>query len=108
VNESQATVEARIPQKAIPESLVLGVYANTIQQLSTESETILDFSIVLPAQYVVSAAGKVQDLTVTHQLVARVLIATPKFIEFLRSVVANNPELLETQRDTAESSDTNG
>lgn len=108
MNERQVKVETLIPPKAIPESLALGVYANTIQQLSTGSETILDFSIVLPAQYIVSEAGKVQDLTITHQLVARVLIATPKFIEFMRNVAANNPEILETQPDTTGSSDTNG
>jgi hypothetical protein len=108
VNEREVQVETQIPPKAVPESLVLGVYANTIQQLSTESETILDFSIVLPAQYALSAAGKVQDLTVTHQLVARVLISTPKFIEFLRSAVASNSGLLQSQPDTTESSDTNG
>jgi hypothetical protein len=92
VDDDQTTIDLRVPPKVIPAERVQGTYANSIQQLSTGNETILDFSAVLPSFYEVNSEGQLEGIQLANEVVAGIVVPHRVFVEFVRSVVRNNPE----------------
>lgn len=93
MSDIEATSRIKIPKKVVPESLVRGVYANNIQQFSTPYETVIDFTVVLPAQYETVEGNRLDSVELINQVVARVVLPPGQFVDFVKSVIANNRDL---------------
>jgi hypothetical protein len=104
VSESRPVVTLKVPNRVIPESMFRGVYATQIQQLSTQRDSIIDFSSVTPASYDVDDSGKLalDSIRLHAEVVARVIVPTEILNEFIRSYVRSNPAALQVPHLGAE------
>ncbi len=109
--EPEATL--RIPPRTVPADVHRGVYATQIQELTTGTETMLDFIMVAPATYDVDESGRLDFGTVQlrSEVVARVIVPSPLLTNFVRNYLRGHPDVLEPEsvdaqgdRDGSESS----
>jgi hypothetical protein len=95
-NEEVEFRQVQIPPRHSQTNLLTGIYANQAVQMSSVTETILDFGLVIPDEVRVNDAGRVTDVTLIHELVARVLMPTSQFNAFVLAYVRNNAEIRRT------------
>lgn len=77
----------------ISDEIGSGVHAHHIKHATTENETIIDFSVLLPRFYMASEQDKPGEIRPRHDVVGRIVVPTQAFVDFIKSVVGANPEL---------------
>jgi hypothetical protein len=95
--EAEATA-LPVPEKpTFREGVLPGVYANQIQQFESQFETTIDFQQISISEYVLTEQGGVppQNLTLTREVVARVILPRGNLQTFILSYLRNNPAFAE-------------
>jgi len=102
MSEVEGTISVKVPPRIVPDELARGVYAMQMQQITTLSETILDFSSVTPVNYDTNEAGELNPDTfsIRAELVSRVIVPSRLLAEFIHSFIRAHPQVLQDIRVT--------
>ena len=89
------TIQTRIPPPVFAPGVVEGVYANQIQEISTDNETFLDFRYVVPSSYQLNDTGMLENIEVQNTVVARIILPRQLLATFLMNGMRSNPHLVD-------------
>lgn len=97
MQREEVQVTLRIPPRTVPADVQRGVYATQILELTTSTETILDFVMVAPTRYDVDESGRMAPDTVEllSEVVARVIMPPHLLAQFVRNYIQGHPNLFE-------------
>lgn len=110
-NRGDIPTRSRAPEKApgarlfpimpvMSAETALGIYANGASLIQNRIETVLDFSRATPGTIDMSigpeAATQSAVAGLQNQIVARLILPTPIWEEFLRAYLRDHPEITET------------
>lgn len=92
MSENPESRTAEITSTIFPPEILSGTYANQIQHLSTDIETVLDFFRVVPSAYSTDDSGSLVRIEARNELVARIILPRDQFVTFMRSFSARLDE----------------
>lgn len=105
MSENPESQTAEITSLVFPPEILSGTYANQIQHLSTDIETVLDFFRVVPSAYSTDDSGSLVSVEARNELVARIILPREQFMRFMRTFASRLEDF--EREDAAVREDTN-